>query len=91
MNKHTTEPGQPFEEFEIAAYAPESGRHPEDPEGREVIGILVGEPRSFHADYAARTANSLLLPEGGPGLCGEVAARWSDHCGQYAEILAIPR
>jgi hypothetical protein len=91
MTKHTTEPGQPFEELEIGAYAPESGRHPEDPDGREVIGILVGEPGSFPSRYAARTVRNVFLPEGGPGLCGEAAARWSDHCGQYAEILAAPR
>jgi len=92
MNKHTTEPGEPFEEFGVASYAPDAGRHPENPAGPpEVIGILVGEPRGFPSGYAARLVSSVLLPEGGPGLCGAAAARWSDHCGQYATFVAAPR
>jgi hypothetical protein len=91
MQKHTSEPGQPFEEFEIAAYAPGSVSHPEDPDSRDVIGTLVGEPRSFSSRFGARVGVNHLLPQTGPGLCGEAAERWSDHCGQWIEVLAAPR
>jgi hypothetical protein len=83
--------GEPFDEFEIAAYPPESGRHPEDPGpdgGREVIGAILGELQHFPSRFAGRTVTSQLLPPTGPGLCGVAAVRWSDHCGQYLEIAA---
>jgi hypothetical protein len=88
MNKFTTEPGWPsITDFEIAAYA-----NVDHPEGtHDVIGILVGEPRSYLSRYAAKADNVKFLPERGPGLCGEIALRWSDHCGQYAELIPIPR
>jgi hypothetical protein len=91
MTKHTTELGQPFEQFDIAGYAPEAGRHPENPDFGDVIGVLVGEPRAFASLFAARTVTTLLLPQTGPGMCGGLDVRWSDHCGQYAELRAAPR
>jgi hypothetical protein len=91
MIHHTTGPGEPFEEFEIAAYANEPHWPPTEPPQHDVIGILVGEPRSFPSRYAAKAVGVRFLPEGGPGLCGEPAVRWSDHCGQYAELIPMPR
>jgi hypothetical protein len=91
MVDHTTKPGEPFEEFEIAAYANEPHWPPAEPPNHDVIGILVGEPRSFPSRFAAKAVDVRFLPEGRPGLCGAPAGRWSDHCGQYAELVPIPR
>jgi hypothetical protein len=90
MKQNMTEPGQPLEEFEIAAYAPQGVEVIGKPPGGDVIGILVGDGR-FPSRYRAKAVDVRFLPERGPGLCGEPAARWSDHCGQYAELIPIAR
>jgi hypothetical protein len=61
------------------------------PDSGDVIGIIAGKTTAFDSRYDIRATVSRFLPEGGPGLCGESAVRWSDHCGQYAELVPVRR
>jgi hypothetical protein len=82
MEGHTSNEGEPFEDFEIAAYS----RAPEGPEG-DVVGILKGEPRVFAARDPGIGFPQLVPVEGGSPYCGSIPVLWSDHCGVYTDIV----
>ncbi|MEU6381340.1 hypothetical protein [Streptomyces sp. NPDC046909] len=73
-----------FAKYEIAAFPPAP------PASDDVVGILVGEQRFFPARFAASGTHTSFLPTGGPGLCGDLPSRWSDHCAVYTELASTP-